>query len=362
MGNAASEKELTELSELLAQHNDLHYFIEMLSSLKGVGKHYESATEEENLIQENWSMLQLEIKESLTGTTRGNQDDRENGLYKTRNAPIIRKYARRVIGYAAVFSGILLLACGALFFWKKSFPKDAALTAKINQVVVPSGAPIKKILPDSSVVWLNAGSQIRYADQFIGNKREVYINGEAYFKIKQDEKHPFIVHAGNITIRVLGTEFNVQAYGDEDRIETTLISGKVQVQITGKPDKKIILTPHEKLTVINQEFKLSGKASELRKELSFQVKEVVPLKTTTPIQEVAWLDDKLAFQNERFSELAKRLERRYDVHIVFVDTLLNQERLSGVFENESIGKALKILQMTTPFHYQTHGDTVYLKQ
>jgi ferric-dicitrate binding protein FerR (iron transport regulator) len=92
------------------------------------------------------------------------------------------------------------------------------------------------------------------------------------------------------------------------------------------------------------------------------VKEVIPLRTATPIPEVAWLQDKLAFQNEPFSVLAKKLERRYDVHIIFRDTLLEDERLSGVFENETIQKALKILQMTTPFAYNVQGDTVYIKQ
>ncbi|MGH2645758.1 MAG: FecR family protein, partial [Chitinophagaceae bacterium] len=212
-----------------------------------------------------------------------------------------------------------------------------------------------------SVVWLNAGSHIRYAANFVQNTRTVYLQGEAYFDIKHDAVHPFIVHAGNIEIKVLGTEFNVQAYADENKIETTLITGKIQVQIAGNPDKKIILTHHEKLTVINQDFKLGGMNGQQPKETSFQVKEIPLAKTGTPLTEIEWMQDKLAFQNEPMQELSKQLDRRFNVHILFQDTLLEQEKLTGVFVNENIQKALKILQMTTPFRYRIVNDTVYLR-
>src|SRR5690606_35893291 len=170
-----------------------------------------------------------------------------------------------------------------------------------------------------------------------------------------------IVHAGNIVGNVLGTEFNLKAYGDEKKIEATLINGKVQVQIADNPDKKIMLIPNEKLTVVNHSYKPSGNRQVSLKELSFQVRKIEPLQTTVPVPEIAWLEDKLAFQNQRFAELAKEMERRFDIHIIFADTLLKNERLSGVLENEDIDKVMQLLQMTTPFHYKIMNDTVYLK-
>jgi ferric-dicitrate binding protein FerR (iron transport regulator) len=153
----------------------------------------------------------------------------------------------------------------------------------------------------------------------------------------------------------------VQAYVEENQIETTLINGKIQVQIDGRPDKKIVLTPNEKLTVYNQIFHLSGGTIKGRKELSFKVQEVSPMEKIDQIPEVAWMQDKLAFQRETFDRLAKSLERRYNVHIIFRDKQLSNEKLTGVFENETIQKALKILQMTTPFDYRIKNDTVYLR-
>jgi ferric-dicitrate binding protein FerR (iron transport regulator) len=82
----------------------------------------------------------------------------------------------------------------------------------------------------------------------------------------------------------------------------------------------------------------------------------------TEAGETAWMQDELVFQDEVFSDLAKRMERRFNVHIAFGDTALKKETLSGIFKNEDIGKALRFLQMTTPFQYHIKGDSVYLER
>src|SRR5690606_21989463 len=140
----------------------------------------------------------------------------------------------------------------------------------------------------------------------------------------------------------------------------------VVVKIDGKPDHDIVLSPNEKLTVNNKAFSLSGNANisktvtEGPKAVNFEVKEVSEIPAIALIPEVAWIQDKLAFENELFDELAIRMERRYDVYIGFEDGRLRNERLSGVFENESIHKALKLLQRTTGFQYRIQDDTVYV--
>lgn len=353
MGRYASEEEVRELQDLLSRHPEYHLFQQIIQSLESEHLHKEMDTAEEELVEESWSLLVHEMGKGRTphGHERGTK---ERGGHRS-----LKKWLQA----AAILTGVVLVSGVAYYGWKhlQQQSRESGVAAAEKRVSVPYGAPREMTLPDSSVVWLNAGSHIRYAGDFAQNKREVYLDGEAYFQVKQDAGHPFLVRAGNITIKVLGTEFNVRAYQDENRIETTLINGKVQVQIAGRPDKKIVLTRDEKLTVINQRFSLSDHHTAERKELSFQVKEVAPSPAIVPIAEVAWLQDKLAFHNEPFAELSKRLERRYDVHIIFSDTALKEERLSGIFENETIQRALKILQMTTPFVYKIQGDTVYLK-
>ncbi|HVA98301.1 MAG TPA: FecR domain-containing protein [Bacteroidia bacterium] len=350
MGHVASEKEIAELQKLLQEHPEHGFPLEILQSIQGEKIHVEPTLEADDLVQESWQMLKLEIDEiRITNERLGNDNE----------IPVKKKLVRMWVGRAAIWGGILFLASSSFFIFKQVEKKNVQppLVAKINQTGLPYGAPLKKILPDGSEVWLNAGSYIRYSDNFIQKNRDVYLVGEAYFSVKHDADHPFIVHAGDITIRDLGTKFNVQAYPDESKIEATLISGKIMVKIDGKPDR-IILTPNEKLTVTNEKFQLSDKNIESMKELGFEVNKVVRIPLIASIPEIAWVQDELAFENEPFEELAKRMERRYNIHIIFKDTTLSEERLSGVFENENIQKAMNLLQMTTPFHYQIRGDTV----
>lgn len=354
MGHAASDQEIAELQKLLQQHPEYSFLIEILQSLETEKLHQEPALKEDDLMQESW----LRLQQDLDGMQKTEDVRIKEEIY-----PVKRNLFSTWIGRAAIWGSILLLFGSAVFTFKNNKQKDSKPeVANISQVGMPNGAPVKRVLPDGSEVWLNAGSHIRYNDNFIQKTRDIYLDGEAYFNVAHDADHPFIVHAGNISIRALGTTFNVHAYQDESKIEATLITGKILVKIDGKPDQDIILIPNEKLTVMNQKFSFSDKKSEPRKELGFLVQEVTPMPSITELPEVAWLQDKLAFQNESFEELAKRMERRYNVHIIFEDSLLERERLTGVFKNENIRKALNLLQMTTPFHYEFEEDSVYLKR
>jgi ferric-dicitrate binding protein FerR (iron transport regulator) len=351
MGKEATEKEIVELQQLLQQYPDHHFLIEVLQSIEGEKSHKEPTMGEEHLVRESWLMLQ----EELAGISM----DQAESEKETKKAKKI--FFTTVMRQAAIWAGLILLSVAAIYLYKWETNTEP-VAARINQIRVPYGRPVKKLLPDSSVVWLNAGSHIKYDDNFIQKNRNVYLDGEAYFSVKHDANHPFVVHAGNITVRALGTKFNVQAYQNENKIEATLISGKILVKIEGKSDHSIILAPNEKLTVTNEKNVLSENDKSIQNELSFEVKEVVQIPSIASVPEVAWLQDKLAFQNESFDELAKRMERRYDIQIIFKDSTLGKERLSGIFENENIQKALDLLQMTTVFRYKKVGDTVFLSR
>lgn len=348
IGKAASDKELTELQELLRQNTDDQGLLELLHSIERRELHRKPTSSESDLVAENWLRLQEELVRTPTDLS---------GKGRARSGGSFPQWMRLV----AVWTGLLLLLGGGYFVFRHSEKNSlAAIDSKVSLINRLNGIPLKKMLPDSSIVWLNAGSIIRYDSNFIQKSREVYLEGEAYFSVKHDPSHPFIVHAGNITVHALGTTFNVQAYRNENKIEATLISGKVLVKIDGKPDQDIILEPKEKITVTNEERRFANNKVVLPKELSYEVKGVTEIPSIEAVAEVAWLQDKLAFQNEAFDELAKKMERRFNIHIIFKDSLLGKERLSGVFENESIQKALDLLQMTTTFHYRITGDTAYL--
>lgn len=354
MGHAASQEELQELEELIRQNPEHTLLLELLQSLQGEKLHQEPAMTEQKLVDESWSKLQLELNPHPSIDTAS---------ITAVPTPVKRLWHRKRWAQAAIWTGIFLLAGSAFYWWMQpGAPSPNSVAGTLQEVTVPYGSPEKKVLPDSTVVWLNAGSHIRYAADFIQQQREVYLEGEAYFQVSHDPQHPFIVHAGNIAVRALGTEFNVHAYKDEQTIEATLISGKVQVTMTDKPDQRIILEPHEKLTVTRPPANKTAGTGLPGNEVGFQVQDITPAAAQAPVKEVAWMQDQLAFQNEAFKELAKRMERRYNKHILFTDNQLEEERLNGVFDNESIEKALGILQMTTPFRFRIQGDTVILSK
>ena len=114
-------------------------------------------------------------------------------------------------------------------------------TLEYNTIIIPRGGEYQLILSDGSRVWLNSDTRLRYPVSFIGEKREVYLEGEAYFEVSHSDK-PFEVHGGGQCVRVLGTSFNVMAYGDESKVQTTLVSGSVRV-VLDQSDKTVLLTP-----------------------------------------------------------------------------------------------------------------------
>jgi transmembrane sensor len=344
MGNAASSEELIELEFLLQQHPSHQHLVAILKSIQSK-KLKQPAQNEQLIVKEGWDKLQQKLHEMSL-----EHEKKEQGKLISIKA----LFSRKSIKWAAAWVGIALIATAVYLQLR---PSSSNLAASVQETV-PSGKPQSKILPDGSIVWMNAGTKIQYkAEQ---NTRDVYLEGEAYFKVKHDGAHPFVVHAGNIEVKALGTEFNVLAYPGDDHVETTLIRGRVQVTMEEKPDQKIILVPNEKLTVVNK--RILDKNIATRNEVSYEVKPVEILPAFNEAGEVAWMQDKLAFQNESFSNLAKKMERRYNVHILFYDDALKKETLSGVFENENIQKALRVLQMTTPFQYRIKGDSVFIHQ
>jgi ferric-dicitrate binding protein FerR (iron transport regulator) len=343
MGNAASEADLIELEYLLRQHPNHQHLVSILKSIQSK-KLKQPAQNEELIVKEGWEKLQHKLKEISF---------QENP--QARHINIRTVFVRKQLQWAAVLIGLILIA--SVLYLQLVKPGHGNMIGSVQEAVL-HGKPEMKALPDGTVVWINAGSKIRYnAEQ---GTRDVYLEGEAYFKVKHDAEHPFIVHAGNLAVRALGTEFNVAAYPGEDHVEATLIKGKVQVTMDEKPDQKIILSPNEKLTVVNKH--VVAKDTLVRKEISYEVRPVEILPVINEAGEVAWMQDKLAFQNESFLDLAKRMERRYNIHIVFHDESLKKEALSGIFENENINKALRVLQMTTPFRYRMKGDSIFLNR
>jgi ferric-dicitrate binding protein FerR (iron transport regulator) len=222
---------------------------------------------------------------------------------------------------------VLAIVLGTVVY---QYIRDNALSRQINEVIAGANA-IKTIeLPDGTVVSLNTNTRINYPERFSRDKREVSIQGEAFFEVKPNKHKPFIIHAGNAQIKVLGTSFNVNAYPEAEKVEVIVETGKVQVSnkvATIAKTNELILDPGDKGTLICASNDL--------------------LKTTNNDPNfLAWKTHNLIFRETSLKEVIANLEKVYKVDIVVSDDKLNNLLLSAQFNNYSVDFILKVIQTT----------------
>ena len=232
-----------------------------------------------------------------------------------------------------------------------------------NEITINPGSRTKVQLPDGSQVWVNSGSHLTYEGNFKGNTREVQLDGEAYFDVAKDASRPFIVHTSGIDIKVLGTAFNVKAYKTEPTIEATLIHGSIEVINKSQPGSaKIMLKPHEKLVynkyVIKDIKDYKADIQPVADSFSIIIKPLGKNIADNDIVETAWVYNKLIFEDERFADLALKMERWYNVKISIENEKLKDYRISGTFVNETAEEAVKALQLLVPFSYSIKNNEV----
>lgn len=243
----------------------------------------------------------------------------------------------------------------------------AAANSPVNEITINPGSKSKIRLPDGSQVWINSGSKLTYHNSFAGSTREVQLDGEAYFDVVKDAAHPFIVHTSGIDIKVLGTAFNVKAYKAESFIEATLIHGSIEVINKNRPGAPtVMLKPHEKL--VYNKFQVNDPRDQ-RADISIPAESdsysitIKPLSKNiadSDIVETAWVYNKLTFEDERFEDLARKMERWYNVKISLDNEKLKNHRVSGSFVNETAEEAIKELQFLIPFRYSVKNNEILI--
>lgn len=249
-------------------------------------------------------------------------------------------------------AAIVVLIAGMVFFLHTVKQSPVAPTA----ITAARGSKKFMQLPDGSKLWLNAGSRVVFSNGFTTGNREMTLEGEAFFDVKHDERHPFIIHTGRLDVRVLGTTLNVRAYPGDATIETTLINGKVEIDVPGDGQPSIILHPNEKVTIPANAPIANRPIANM--PIKFFRRPIEPDRTDGTITETSWVSNKLVFRQETLAGMATRLERWYDVKIIFDNERFRNDTLSGTFPEEPIGDVMHALQITAGFHYRIDKDTV----
>ena len=213
----------------------------------------------------------------------------------------------------------------------------------MQTITVPAGQRVNLDLPDGSNVWLNAGTTMQYPVSFMTDKREVILDGEAYFEVAHNEKSPFVVHTSTLDVEVLGTKFNVGAYSKKAVFEASLMQGKIRVKSPHNEKTAVVLLPNYKTTLKDGRLVVS-------KIDDYNV--------------YRWKEGLYCFKSKPFTQIMEDLERYYDLKIQVDKKSIESVALTGKFRiSDGLDYALRVLQKDVSFTYRRDkdNDVIYIK-
>lgn len=220
--------------------------------------------------------------------------------------------------------------------------------SKMNEVVIPYGKRSQLILEDGTKVWLNAGSRMAFPTRFTGKKREVFLEGEAYFEVAHNQNKPFFVNTGEIAIKVLGTKFNISAYKTDKMTETVLLEGKVaisELSALGFLKSETILAPNQK-------------ASYNRNDRSISVKNEPDVEFA-----IAWTEGWFKFSQQSLNDVLNKLQRYYNVQFIFDREFSTADLITGKLDlKASVGQVMVALSDVANIQYRIDGGTIYINK
>jgi len=233
---------------------------------------------------------------------------------------------------------------GAAVFWimnHQSYRKKP----EIPQSDVSSGKRLGNThqtihLPDGSTVVLNTGSTLNYPSAFSNGRRDVYLSGEGYFDIKHNPSQPFYVHTGSLLVKVLGTVFNIRSYPEQDDIQVTVTSGKVQVL---KENKTLgILTASQQISFANSS-------------------EIVLITNVDTLAVTAWRPSELHFNDITMDEVAQKLRQRFNIVIEFANREISECRVTATFsENDTVEEVLDVICAVSKANYSFNNNKIVI--
>lgn len=252
-----------------------------------------------------------------------------------------RRTLRIVLSRAAA---ILLLPLLGAFLTYLALQSDRSVAPpEMAECFVPNGERKRIELADGTKVWLNSGSLLIYAKQFTGDKRSIYLNGEASFEVAKDPDKPFTVKTAHMEVEALGTLFNVYAYPDQETTIATLQQGKIRVHTAVEGDTACILSPDEQL-VYNHRLGTTNRA------------------VVDAARVLQWKNGYLTFQSASFDQIAKTLERRFDVIIQYESGRFAGRCFTMKFNpDENLPQILDVMkELIKGLDYKIKEDKIYI--
>ena len=254
-------------------------------------------------------------------------------------------------------ASVIILAIAFAWIWQVISVNRKSPAQKIvyNEIIVPVGEKAQAILSDGTHVWINSGSRFKYPVAFGQASRDVTLQGEAYFDVKKRGKSTFTVNTHDVRIVVLGTAFNVKAYPEDMKTQTTVVRGLVRVESREKGIDPVLIRPNQMAVLKNGGPSETGKLKSIR---SLKIENKVNTVVIT-----SWKDQMLVFADESFEDIAIKMERWFNMKIRIEDNLLKHERYTGKFvHNETVYEVLEAIKLTTPITYTVKNEEIIIKR
>lgn len=259
-------------------------------------------------------------------------------IYEKRNQK--KQFTISLLKVAASVAVFLVCSVGSYFAGQHNVIPEQ-ITILMNQYITGEGNKASVTLPDGTIAWLNSNSRLTYPDKFDADFRKVKLEGEGYFEVTHNEKAPFYVEVKDMSIKVLGTHFDVQSYDRKEISETILLSGKVEVSLAN--NKNIILEPNQKLS-------FNKKAGQYKVE------------NVNASEYILWKNERLIFDNETLATILNKMEHWYGIDISYGKDIPLKSKYSLVIRNESKEEILKMLSIIAPVNYTIKNDNVILSR
>ncbi|MDP2338130.1 MAG: DUF4974 domain-containing protein [Bacteroidota bacterium] len=270
------------------------------------------------------------IYQGLSEAKRLKHSDRNSSWNKAGKHVRIRTvelYTKRFLKYAAI---LVVAFVSGYFVHNILSEKDQEV--QYAEVEVMYGQTSHLFLFDGTEVWLNSGTKFRYPNRFNRNERNVSIEGEAFFKVKPNKNLPFKVKTGKLEVEVLGTSFNVSAYPRENSQSVVLVEGKVQIN--------------------NPEGQKIGEMVPGQIAVKTEGNSTLQVQNTDPYFYTSWKDGKVVFNGEKLGEIAKKMERWYNVEIRFEKESLKDYKFSGtILRNKPIDQTILAMEQLAPIRF-----------
>ena len=271
-------------------------------------------------------------------------DDQQELDIADHHQPATKKVKQRFVFIAKIAASLLLFAT-IWYYFNTVAPKSESpeLALKTVHKYNLAGQKSKIYLPDGSEVWLNAESEITFPEKFSNEKREVVLEGEAFFNVIKNLNQPFIVKTGKVSTTVLGTSFNVKAFENEPTIYVALKNGRVKVELEDEAGKEAM-------------FLEPGEALKYNKSKATVVKEQFDQEML-----LAWKDGIIVFKDAGFDEIIGVLSRWYGVQFEIENRKEDVWSYTGSWDNAMLENVLRSISFTKEFSYQINQKNVTIK-